>query len=353
MRVGAGREADTARPWSGWFLFAALALGAAAAYLCYALVAAFSSDGRTSIEAIVISDAAASDDATLTTEAESRAEAAAEDEPHPTPADSEPLSGGLRPGVFDAELLRIIEEAAGEDAEHVAVAAKRVSDGRYASLHGDFQFYAASTFKLAVLYEAARRLTSGDIELDDTVVISEEDALEDLGTSGYLEFEEDGSITIGHLLHAMITFSDNSSAVALMHEFGSRNIDDTLRGLGIETMSVNTVELWTTAEDLARLMEAIYVGEGVSERERSYMRELLLGQTIRNGIPAAIGADRDGSLLVGNKTGTWDAAQHDVAFIEAQSGAYVLSILTDGSFEGWQALQRVAARVHTAMMKTP
>jgi hypothetical protein len=138
-----------------------------------------------------------------------------------------------------------------------------------------------------------------------------------------------------------------------MHEFGSPSIDRTLRDLGITTMTVSQVELWTTANDLARLMEVIYVGEGVSAAERSHMRELLLAQTVRNGIPAAIGAARDGSLLVGNKTGTWEGAQHDVAFIEAQSGAYVIAVLTDGSLEGWGALQRVAARIHTAMTKSP
>jgi beta-lactamase class A len=130
-------------------------------------------------------------------------------------------------------------------------------------------------------------------------------------------------------------------------------VDATLRSLGIENMTVNKVELWTTAADLARLMEAIYVGEGVGPEEREHMRTLLLGQTIRSGIPAAIEDEFGGSVLIGNKTGTWEGAQHDVAFVEAQTGAYVIAILTDGSFEGWDAMHRVARDVHEKFAATP
>ena len=355
MRVGADDRSGVAKPWPRWLAVAAASLVAATAYLCFSVVRAVNSGGRQPIETVVFSDAAARGDTPIST---ATLTPSARPTPRPTPESRTPeprgeLIPGLAEGVFDSELLQVIEEAVGDDAEHIAVSARRISDGKYASFNGDETYYAASTFKLAVLYEAERRHFLGQLEYSDTLTISEEDAAEDLGTSGYLEFEEDGSITFANLLRAMITFSDNSSAVALLHEFGSWNVDATLRGLGIETMTVNTVELWTTASDLALLMEAIYVGEGVSEPERSHMRELLLGQTIRNGIPAAVGAGRDGSLLVGNKTGTWEGAQHDVAFIEAQSGAYVLAVLTDGSLEGWQALHRVSARIHTAMTKSP
>ncbi|MBK7724583.1 MAG: serine hydrolase [Dehalococcoidia bacterium] len=79
------------------------------------------------------------------------------------------------------------------------------------------------------------------------------------------------------------------------------------------------------------------------------MRDLLLAQTIRNGIPGALLGEVDSGLLIGNKTGTWPGAQHDVAFVEAQSGAYVIAILTDGSYEGWLALHRVVPEVHAAL----
>jgi beta-lactamase class A len=349
-RAGKAREQrlqgrSTSR--SSWLVTAAVVLGAAVAYFAVTLVEAFDNAGSPlsvdvadSIKVIPIPQ----DSYAVPPPAQ-----AAEDDASP-PAELAAPIPGLPEAVGDPALLATIEEAVGDDDEHIAISVKRVSDGRAASFNGAFQFYAASTFKLAVLYEAELRHFRGELKYDDTIFMSEEDAAEDLGTSGSLEFEEDGSIMIQNLLEAMITVSDNSSAVALMHEFGSGNIDRTIRDLGLETMTLNQVELWTTADDLARLMEAIYVGEGVGVEERDHMRELLLGQSIRAGIPAAVS---EPGVLIGNKTGTWPGAQHDVAFVEAQTGAYVISILTDGSFEGWQALHRVARDVHEKFSQTP
>ncbi|MGE3075833.1 MAG: serine hydrolase [Dehalococcoidia bacterium] len=327
---------------STWFVVGIVALVSAAFYLALSVQQAFrgDADGPTPIPTSI---------------GDSVAEAIPQPNPTvvPQPDDvvqsAPPPKPGLAPAVGDPGLLSAIEKAAGDDREHIAVSVKRISDGRSAALNGDYQFYAASTFKLAILYEAEVRHARGELEYTDKLFMSDEDAAEDLGTSGYLTFEPDGSITIGNLLHAMITVSDNSSAVTLLHEFGGATIDETLRSIGVKTMTVNQVELWTTADDLARLMEAIYVGEGVGPTERAHMRDLLLAQTIRNGIPGALADEVHEGLHIGNKTGTWPGAQHDVAFVEAQSGAFVIAILTDGSYEGWQALQRVTQAVYAAL----
>ena len=332
-------------PSSYWIVVACVALAASAFYLALSIHQAFESEADERLPAV---DAVAGEppaivpppNPTLVPRVGDAVQAA----PPPRP--------GLAPAVGDPALRKALEDAAGDEIDHIAVSVRRVSDGRSASIHGDYQFYAASTFKLAILYEAELRHFRGDLEYSDTLTLSDEDRAEDLGTSGQLVFEDDGSITIEHLLEAMITVSDNASAVALLHLFGGGAIDETLRTLGLNVMSVNHVELWTTADDLARLMEAIYVGEGVGPEERDQMRDLLLRQTIRNGIPGALSKEVKEGLRIGNKTGTWPGAQHDVAFVEAQSGTYVIAILTDGSYEGWVALQRVALAAHKSLSET-
>jgi beta-lactamase class A len=331
-----------------WLVTAAIVLGAAVTYFCLTLIEAFgdrpgsplAGDSSAPIRVVPIPPESYSVPPAPVSEAEVGE----------APADMVAPIPGISGPIGDPALLSVIEEAVGDDADHIAVSTRRISDGRAASFNGDYQFYAASTFKLAVLYEAELRHFRGQLDYEDTVFISDEDAAEDLGTSGSLAFEEDGSITIGHLLEAMITVSDNSSAVALMHEFGTGNIDSSLRDLGLKTMTLNQVELWTTADDLARLMQAVYAGEGVGPEERDHMRGLLLAQTIRSGIPSAL---EEADVPIGNKTGTWPGAQHDVAFVEAQTGAYVIAILTDGSWEGWQALHRVARNIHAKFADTP
>ncbi len=337
--------------WPASFVVAAVCLVAASVYLCLSIAQAIQPHARRVLEtASLVSSPAASVVAVGTVEGEPVSGSQAETERGPRSAALPP--GSVR-SVPSERLRNAIVDGAGADADHIAVSVKRLSDGATASLNGDVQFYAASTFKLAILYEAALRHSRDEISFNDRLFISEEDASEDLGTSAYLHFEDDGSITIRNLLRPMIEVSDNSSAVTLLHAFGSGSIDETLRALGMPTMTVNSLELWTTADDLARLMEAIYSGESVRPEDRDFMRELLIAQTNRNGIPLALSNSVAGGLRIGNKTGTWEGAQHDVAFIEGREGAYVISVLTDGSYEGWEAMHRVAQTVHQALNNRP
>jgi beta-lactamase class A len=221
--------------------------------------------------------------------------------------------------------------------EGVSVVVTRVDDGLHAEVHPDELFYAASLFKLAVLYEAERQRSNGELDFATTIY---PDFSEDLGTSGELPLGEDGSIAIADALYYMITVSDNASAVGLMRFLGSGRIDETLRALGIVNTSVNTEELPATASDMARLMLAIVTGEGVDSEARGHMRELLMAQSHRFGVPASVPA----GITVGNKTGTWDGALHDVAFVETRFGTYVIAVLTDGSL-GWEGVAEWSLRV--------
>ncbi len=347
MRVAAHQDGGSrhSRAWPAGLAAACVALVGAGVYFCLSFLEATRGPLNLEGSPLFVSSQVQSPESSADADSAPEADVT----PVATAPDPLPLPAGVVPLAPSELLLQAVTEAAGDAREHLAVSVKRVSDGRSATLNGDVQYYAASTFKLAVLYEAALRLSDGRLSLDDRLFMTEADTAEDLGTSGYLEFEDDGSITVANLLQPMIEVSDNSSAVTLLHAFGSGRVDETLRSLGIGTMTVNREELWTTADDAARLMEAIYNGEGVSVEARDLMRSLLLAQTIRGGIPAALEDQLAAGVRIGNKTGTWEAAQHDVAFVEEPSGAYVIAILTDGSYEGWEAMHRVAQSVQQTL----
>jgi beta-lactamase class A len=246
--------------------------------------------------------------------------------------------------VGDPEVAAAISGALGDQQPHFGVVVKRLSDGKGAALNDDLVFYAASTFKLAILYEAEKRISEGGLSLDDTLQLTNGDIAEDLGTLGELPLSEDGTLTIEEALRAMVTLSDNSTAVALLHRFGGASIDTTLASLGLQHTDFNTEELPTTAGDMALLMEALYTGRGLTASARDHARGLLLGQETRSGIPAGLPA----SVLVGNKTGTGDGATHDVAFVEAPDGPYVIPVLSDGSW-AWQPIADVSAAIYSTL----
>lgn len=211
-------------------------------------------------------------------------------------------------------------------------------------LNPDREYYAASLFKLALLYEAERQRSVGALDFDEMIQVSGEDLAEDLGTAGSLELDESGMIPVRAAVHAMVTRSDNTSAVAMLRTLGGATVDRTLAALGLQNTSVNTRDLPTTAADVARLMEAIVRGEGVDPAWREDMLALLLRQETRSGIPSLLPSD----VAVGNKTGTWPGATHDVAFVDAPGGLYVIAVLSDRGWE-WEPIARVSRAVYDVL----
>lgn len=244
----------------------------------------------------------------------------------------------------DPELRDAIDDALGDERDDFSVVVVRPSDGRSAFIDGEREFYAASLFKLAVLYEAGLRLSRGEITLEDDLEISDEDLAQDLGTLEYQRRDEDGYLSLENALTAMVTVSDNSTAVALLHLFGGGAIDDSLRGLGIEGTSVNTTELPTTARDMARIMDAIVAGEGLDPATHELLMGLLARQTVRDGIPGGLPDD----VTSGNKTGTWEDITHDVAYVEAETGTYVIAVLSETNRD-WKTIRKVSEAVYTLM----
>ena len=244
----------------------------------------------------------------------------------------------------DPVLVAAIRDALGEDLDHYSVVVRRLSDGRGASINGGRVHYAASLFKLALLYEAERQRSAGLLDFDLPLELRAEDIAQDLGTVASLGLDADGTLPLREAVEAMVTRSDNASAVALLRLLTPASVDRTLLRLGLHDTSVNTQALPTTATDMALLMEAIVRGTEVDPAWREDMVRLLLCQESRYGVPRALPAD----VRSGNKTGTWTGATHDVAFVDAAGGLYVIAVLSDRGWV-WDPIARVSRAVYEAL----
>ncbi|HMS59298.1 MAG TPA: class A beta-lactamase-related serine hydrolase [Tepidiformaceae bacterium] len=255
------------------------------------------------------------------------------------PGGAPSLPAAVRPAALpDDALARAALAALGDDTESYSVVIRRLRDGRGFELNPNREFYAASTFKLAVLYEVERRISTGDLRLDDRLTISGEDAAEDLGTLAALPLAPDGSLTIGDALRAMVTHSDNASAVALLHLVGAANVDATLRRIGAADLSVNTRDLPATAAGMARLTEAIVRGEPPPPGPPPPPPPPPPPQARREGLPAGLPP----GATAGNKTGTWEGLTHDIGFVEAPGGTYVIAVLSAHGWV-WDPIARISA----------
>jgi beta-lactamase class A len=246
----------------------------------------------------------------------------------------------------DPALLMAIQETLGDDLDHYSVVVRRLTDGRHAAINADRVYYAASLFKLALLYEAERQRSDGRLDFDTALEIRDEDVAEDLGTIGALAFDADGSLPLRAAIEAMVTLSDNTTAVALLRLLTPAAVDRTLAGLGLSDTSLNSQALPTTAADMALLMEAIVRGTDIDPAWREDMIGLLLHQETRYGIPQLLPAN----VPVGNKTGTWPNATHDVAFVDAPGGLYVIAVLSDYGWV-WGPIARVSRAVYDTLTR--
>lgn len=250
------------------------------------------------------------------------------------------LPAVFAPASPDPALQAAVEQTIAGAQGSVSVVVHNLADGRGAAVDGSHVYYAASTYKMAVLYEAFRQIDSGEQDLSRVLTLEQKYADDDLGTMESLGLHPGDTLTMADALRAMIVVSDTPTAALLQDTVGPARIDETLRGLGINDTSFNEHDLPATAHDMARLLEAIAAGEGVSESSREAMMALLLQEEIADGVLSGV---PDGTA-VAHKTGSYGDATHDIALVWGPAGPYIIAVMTDQQ-GNWGVISAVSSAV--------
>lgn len=244
------------------------------------------------------------------------------------------------PSVGDGGLQAVLNSATVDAEGRTSVVVRNLQDGRSASIGEREVYYAASTFKLGILYEAFRQRDAGILDFDRLLTLEEKYAENDLGTLDFLEMRAGDTLSVADALRAMIIVSDTSTAVLLQDTVGGQTADATLRELGIQDTSFHNRSLPATPADLAALLEAIAGGAGVSAESRTRMLELLLQEWHKEGVPAALPE----GTPVAHKTGSYDNATHDIALVWGPAGPYVIAVMTDQP-DNWPLIANISRAV--------
>jgi beta-lactamase class A len=232
--------------------------------------------------------------------------------------------GAIEP---DAELESLIRERLGDDEGRYAVVIKDLSSGRGVEINSERLFYAASLFKLSVMFEIFHQREAGLIDLDERYIASDYYAGFGLGPHLIAQCEE---VTVERMLEAMMSVSDNTAAIMLQDRAGPRHINASMSALGLETSALLSDALPLTAADIVLLLEAIARGDAVNEDASLQMAELLVTEKIDDRIPSGV---PDGTL-VAHKTGNWTNATHDAGIVYGARSTYVVVLLSDIGFDG-------------------
>ncbi len=264
--------------------------------------------------------------------------------PSSASAEALPLARCWEPSEFrpDPELEALIVSSLGPEVERYGVVVRNLTDGTEAAIQPEKVFYAASLYKLAVLYEVYRQERQGQLDFAQTLTVTEKYAEYDLGTLALLGWSTGSVITVAQAVEAMVTVSDNASAVLLADLVGWHTIDEGLRELGLRSMRVNDPELPVTASDLARLLDRIACGAAVDERASREMIALLARQRVRDRLPALLPE----GVVVANKTGNWSTATHDAGIVYSPRATYVIVVLSETAGRS-EPIARLSAAVYT------
>jgi beta-lactamase class A len=207
------------------------------------------------------------------------------------------------------------------------------------------QFPTASTIKVLIMTTAyaMEEVRPGTLAAEITFHSSDL-----IGGSDFMDQAENGQrFTVHELIVPMIQLSDNTAANLLMGYLGIANVNSIGRRAGMERTHLarkfmdfaaiaHHNDNVSTPADMARLLFVIERGarEGertiVSAQHCRSMVAIMLGQTDRDGIPAALPA----GTPVANKTGQLDGTRNDIAIVEPYGDSpFILTIMTADAYD--------------------
>ncbi|MEO8295296.1 MAG: serine hydrolase [Gemmatimonadota bacterium] len=258
-----------------------------------------------------------------------------------------------------ADPVRRITQLPGDT---IAVVAIDVATGDRLEIGADIRFHAASTMKVPVLIELARRVDRGQLGWDDSLqVINEFTSIVDHSPFA-LDPADDSDSTVyqlvgrkapvRYLAERMIERSSNLATNLLIAVLDPAAVNRTAHLLGADSIAVlrgvedqkaydHGLSNTTTARDLAELLLAIEQGKAASPESTREMLRILSAQEFNDGIPAGLPP----GTRVAHKTGEITGIAHDAGIIyPAGHTPIVLVVLTRGFEERAQAM-RVASEV--------
>lgn len=234
------------------------------------------------------------------------------------------VSASAPEGLRDA-----LEQAAGAHAGTYAVACASADGSWSVDANGDKPFVSASIIKLAILGTLLDQAQSGVLSLDDSATVGPSDIV---GGTGVIQASgAGGSYTYRQLAACMIQDSDNIATNLIIDAVGMPAVNEYARGIGLAETVLNRrmmdfstdVENYTSANDVARMLQLIYQGKLVSPDASEFALDLLKGQHDGAGLLEGLPA---GSVFA-HKTGTLDGVFNDGGIVLA-SNPYVMVVLS-------------------------
>ncbi len=214
----------------------------------------------------------------------------------------------------------------------------------------DLRIPSASMVKIPVMMSYFSAAHDGALSLQDTVEISNS---EKAPGSGTLKFEIPGkAFTIEDLIRRMITESDNTATNMLINHLGFDALNDYFKKLGLKNTNLSRkmmdfkerkrgVENYTTAAEIAYLLEKLYRGRFLNAEASRQCIEILAHQKMKDRIPKKLPDE----VIVAHKTGLENFLCHDAGIVYTDKGNFLICVLTKHKNKTAQEAKAVIAEI--------
>jgi beta-lactamase class A len=230
-----------------------------------------------------------------------------------------------------------------------------IDTGNYVDVNGAGAIAAASTIKLPILVAFLDAVDTGQLTLEQGLVLQEEQIV---GGSGDLQIEAPGTrFTALEVATRMMTQSDNTATQMMIDLLGgNQSLNQQFQDWGLtatvlrnplpDLEGTNT----TSAQDLVRIMALVEQGDLLTLRSRDRLLGIMQRTYSRDLIPGGVADDE---ALVFNKTGDIGTLLGDVALVDAPNGKrYILATLIQRPHNDGRAselIRRISEVIHGEM----
>jgi len=214
----------------------------------------------------------------------------------------------------------------------------------------DMAIPSASLVKIPIMMAYFYAADEGKIKLEDKLELK---ASEKVDGSGNLKNGPAGSsYTIEELIRLAITRSDNTAANMLIDTMGQDPLNGYFASLGLKSTNLSRkmmdfrsrkagIENYTTASDMALILERLYRGKILKRSSSKKCLELLSEQKINDRIPKRLPYN----TTVAHKTGLENGVCHDVGIVYTGKGNFLICVLTKHEYRLARPMKRLIARL--------
>ena len=250
--------------------------------------------------------------------------------------------------VEDEALSQQLASIANSHAGSYAIACQATNGSWSARVNSTDAYVSASMIKLAVMGAFYNAAANGNVNLEDTVILQASDIV---GGTSYISLQGAGSTwTYRELLQHMIQDSDNTATNILIDRLGMDTINDWASGFGLENTHLNRrmmdlgsgVENYMSANDVAKILQAICDGSFVNEDASMEALTVLEGQNETTGMELGLPND----VIFAHKTGSLNGVLNDGGIVETEK-PYTIVVLSANadSGEAAAAMQEIALAI--------